>query len=76
MHFRFESSDALRCYPDPPFAIQSKAQELTLLDPPGSTCLPPTVAVGSPVPTTAPTSDTEVRILQAHDGRFVVRQVV
>ena|ERR1035438_7445415 len=33
-HFRFESLNALRRYPDLQFAVQSKAQELPLPDPP------------------------------------------
>src|ERR1035437_2891555 len=33
-HLRFESFDTLRCYSDPPFPIQSKAEELTFLNPP------------------------------------------
>src|ERR1035437_4408160 len=33
-HLRFESFDTLRCYSHPPFPIQSKAEELTFLNPP------------------------------------------
>src|ERR1700692_1589112 len=33
-HFRFESFDALRCYSDLQFAVQSKAEELTFPSPP------------------------------------------
>ena len=33
-HLRFESLDTLRRYSDPPFPVQSKAQELAFPDPP------------------------------------------
>src|ERR1700733_10995548 len=33
-HLRFEPFDTLRRYSDPPFPIQSKAEELTFRDPP------------------------------------------